>query len=109
MLPRMHVSVRVCDEEDFRRLTTSAEGRDLVHHRERWEMQQRREATYLVAWRAERPCGRVTLLHSSKYDNVRQTIGDFPEMNALEATPRSHGIGSAIIQAAERHARSWVR
>lgn len=105
MLPRMHVSVRVCDEDDFRRLTASAEGRDLAHHRERWDMQQRRKATYLVAWRAGTLCGRVTLFHSSKYENVHRAVGDFPEMNALEATPRGEGIGSAIIEAAERHAR----
>lgn len=68
-------------------------------------MQQRHEATYLIAWRADRLCGRVTLLHHSKYEEVRQFLGDFPEMNALEAVPQNEGIGTALVETAERHAR----
>ena len=67
-------------------------------------MQERGEATYLVAWKNNMPCGRVTLLHRSKYALVREIMGDFPEMNALEAIPQGVGIGSRIIASAEQRA-----
>ena len=50
-------------------------------------MQEAGLATYLVAWRDDEPAGRCTVLAASKYDRVRQLLGVFPEMNALEARP----------------------
>lgn len=68
-------------------------------------MQERGEATYLVAWRDGVPCGRGTLLHRSKYPSVRALLGDVPELNAVEATPPGLGTGARLVAAAEAHAR----
>ena len=39
---------------------------------------------YLLAWRDGELAGRCTVLTASKYEKVRQLLGTFPEMNALE-------------------------
>lgn len=67
-------------------------------------MQDRGEATYLLAWDGDQPCGRATVFHRSKYEQVRDVLGDVPELNGLEATPRGLGIGSRLIAAAEERA-----
>ena len=67
-------------------------------------MHDRGEATYLLAWAGDQPCGRATVLHRSKYQRVRDVLGDFPELNGLEATPRGLGIGSRLVAAAEERA-----
>lgn len=102
----MSVTIRPIEEADLKRLLATSDDRTRLHHAERAAMQGRGEATYLVAWRAEAPCGRATLFHRSKYEEVRERLGDFPEVNALEATPQGEGIGSQIIAAAEERARS---
>ena len=86
---------------DLPRLLVGAGPRDRFHHGERSRMHERGEATYLLAWDGELPCGRVTLFHRSKYEQVRDALGNFPELNALEATPRGRGIGSKLVAAAE--------
>ena len=48
-------------------------------------MQEAGRAIYLVAWREDELAGRCTVLTTSKDDEVRQLLGAFPEMNALEA------------------------
>ena len=78
----------------------------MARHRERWAMQQRGEARYLVAWRAGEPVGRVTVLGESKYVPVRDRLGSLVEMNALEATPQGQGVGTRLIHAAEADARA---
>lgn len=98
------VTVRPFHPGDLARLLVDAGPRERHHHEERSRMHERGEATYLVAWIGDLPCGRVTLFHRSKYETVRGTAGDFPEVNALEATPRGHGIGSLLISAAEERA-----
>jgi len=101
----MSVEARPCTAEDIERLRTGdLRPLDLRHHQERWASQQRGEAVYLLAWRGAEVFGRVTLLLRSKYEEVRQTIQDATEMNALEARPQGEGIGTALIQAAELEA-----
>ena len=101
----MEVDVRPCTEADLARLRSLSTPRDRAAHDERWMMQQRGEAAYLVAWEGASPVGRVTVLHRSKYRVVSTLEGQFPEMNALEADPPGRGIGTAIVAAAERTAR----
>jgi ribosomal protein S18 acetylase RimI-like enzyme len=74
---------------------------EAAHHRERAAMQDGGEATYLLAWRGGAVVGRVTLLRSSKYANVRAVHGAIWEMNALEARQPGRGIGTGLIVAAE--------
>lgn len=69
-------------------------------------MQERGEATYLLAWNGDLPCGRVTVFNRSKYERVRDLMGEFPELNALEVDPRGLGIGSQLIASAEDHAKA---
>jgi hypothetical protein len=54
-------------------------------------MQEAGQAAYLLAWRGVELAGRCTMLAVSKYEEVRQLLGRFPEMNALEAYPRGQG------------------
>jgi hypothetical protein len=68
-------------------------------------MQKAGLATYLVAWRGDELAGRCTVLAASKYDKVRQLLGAFPEMNALEARPPGQGTGTKMIACAEQTAR----
>lgn len=90
--------------DDLSRLLQDAGLRERFHHDERSGMHQRGEATYLLAWDGALPCGRVTLLHRSKYERVREVLGDVPELNGLEATPGRLGIGSTLVTAAEAQA-----
>jgi hypothetical protein len=69
-------------------------------------MQEAGQATCLLAWRGDQPAGRRTLLAASRYEKVRQMLGAFPEMNALEARPPGQGTGTAIITCAEQTART---
>jgi hypothetical protein len=97
----MSLTVRPIREGDLPRLVAQGNARDRAHHEERSQMQARGEATYLVAWRDDRACGRVTLLHQSKYETVRELLNAFPEMNALEAsTARSWTGGWSAMKPA---------
>jgi GNAT superfamily N-acetyltransferase len=69
-------------------------------------MQEAGRATYLLAWRGSDLAGRCTVLASSKYEKVRQLLGAFPEMNALEARPPGQGTGTALVASAEQTARA---
>jgi GNAT superfamily N-acetyltransferase len=100
------VTVRPFDAADLPRLLLGAGPYERRHHEERSGMQARGEATYLVAWDGERPCGRVTVFHRSKYQPVRRVLGDVAELNALVAAPPGVGTGSLLIATAEEHARS---
>jgi GNAT superfamily N-acetyltransferase len=79
----------------------------LRHHEERWSWQQADHGVYLLAWNGQEAVGRATVLRRSTYENVRQTIGDAPEINAVEVTLESQGIGTALMQSAERLAIQW--
>ena len=99
------VDVQPCSPEDMDRLAACGlPATVMAHHDERWAMQQRGEARYLLAWRGGEPVGRVSLLRESKYRPVRARFEDLVEMNALEATPQGQGIGTAVIRAAEASA-----
>src|SRR5271154_4492141 len=85
---RVRCSIRPCSAADLARLLGSAPPpQDAWHHRERFGMQEAGQATYLLAWRGDELAGRCTVLAASKYEKVRQLLGSFPEMNALEARP----------------------
>jgi ribosomal protein S18 acetylase RimI-like enzyme len=75
------------------------------HFEERRAVQERGESVQLLAWRQRQLVGWVTLLLRSKYGDVRDRLGDFPEMNALAARPQGQGIGTALIRSAEQAAR----
>jgi hypothetical protein len=47
------------------------------------------------------------VLRRSKYEVVRNAIGDVPEVNALEASIPSQGVGTLIMACAEREAAAW--
>jgi GNAT superfamily N-acetyltransferase len=69
-------------------------------------MQEAGQAVYLLAWRGGQLAGRCTVLAASKYETVRQLLGGFPELNALEAHPTGQGTGTALIACAEQTARA---
>jgi GNAT superfamily N-acetyltransferase len=99
-------SIRRCSRADLARLLESAaDPGDARHHRERFGLQEAGQAIYLVAWRGGELAGRCTVLAGSKYDEVRQLLGAFPEMNALEARPPGQGTGTKLIACAEQAAR----
>lgn len=77
---------------------------DMLHHEECWASQLRQEAVYLLAWHGTEVLGRVTLLLRSKYPEVRSSLAQVAEMNALEARPQGQGIGTALIMAGEQEA-----
>jgi ribosomal protein S18 acetylase RimI-like enzyme len=100
-------SIRQCSAADLARLLESAgDSRDALHHRERFGMQEAGTAVYLLAWRGDELAGWCTVLTASKYGHVRQVLGVFPEMNALEARPQRHGTGTKLITYAENIARA---
>jgi len=101
------VSVRPCSSDDLARLLDSGPTfADRHHHTERFAMQDAGEAIYLVAWECYQVRGRCTVLRESKYSDVRQTLGPFPEINALEARPTGHGVGTALLRASDDVARN---
>lgn len=87
------------------RLVADAAPRDRQFHESSWALQERDEALYLLAWRDGACVGNVTLLFRSRYDDVRRTLGDFPELNGLGTRRRGEGIGTALIREAERLAQ----
>jgi RimJ/RimL family protein N-acetyltransferase len=96
------VDIHVCKQDDLDRLSTcGVSGRTLARYNKKFDAQLRGDLTLIVAWRGDEPAGFVSLLHCSKYEPVRSTLGDFPELNALEATPQNRGIGTALVRFAE--------
>ena len=99
-------SVRACTGHDLAGLLDAAlDDSDARHHQERYALQQTGAALYLLAWRGSELAGRCTVLLTSKYAGVRQLLGCFPEINALEARPPGQGAGSRLIASAEATAR----
>jgi ribosomal protein S18 acetylase RimI-like enzyme len=102
----MDVVVRRVAGRDIERLSRQPmPAADRRHQEARWALQVRGEAAQLLAWQDQQVVGWVTLLVRSKYDEVRELLGDFPEMNALAARPPGRGIGTALIRSAEDAAR----
>jgi GNAT superfamily N-acetyltransferase len=97
--------IRPCTEADLAALQQVTTGHARAHHEECFALQQRGEATYLLAWDGRVNVGMATLLRTSKYP---QTQGP-AEVNALEASPQGRGTGTALLRAAEREARRWGR
>lgn len=97
------VDVRQCTKADLEKLIARE---PVVAKRayeiERFEAQERGECALLVAWHGETIHGRVRLMWRSKYDEVVKDLGEFPEINALDAWPTGEGVGSQIIEACER-------
>ena len=99
-----HVEIGACTAADLDRLarTGAHNPRSLRRHEDRFAIQQRGGGWHLLAWNEGRVVGQVTLLNESKYRAVRAVLGSFPEMNGLEANPRGKGIGTRLVDAAER-------
>ncbi len=78
---------------------------------ERFRAQENDEGLLLIAWHGDAIQGRVRLRWWSKYDDVREEFGDFPEINALDAWPTGEGVGTQVIAACERIAaeRGYVQ
>jgi GNAT superfamily N-acetyltransferase len=80
---------------------------DAAFERDRFEAQERGESLLLIAWEGDEIRGRLGRLYlASKYDEVRAALGDFPEINALDAWPQGRGVGTLLINAAEEIARA---
>ena len=75
------------------------------HERERFDAQERGECALLIAWEGDQIRGRVRLRWYSKYVEIIDEFGEFPEINALDAWPQGQGIGTQIIDACEQMAR----
>jgi GNAT superfamily N-acetyltransferase len=71
----------------------------------RFEAQERGEGLLLVAWEGDELRGRVRFRFWSKYVEVIDELGEFPEINALDAWPTGTGVGTKIIAECERLAR----
>jgi len=101
--------IRESREEDLPLLeqTSPSPGTSRFHHR-RHERQVRGEAVYLIAWLDGSPVGNLCLILSGPdNDEARERLAHGPEINAFDVVPaiRNRGIGSALIDAAERRAR----
>lgn len=91
----MDVDVRVLAEHEVAVLAADEpQGRDFAVGM--WAAQQRGESVLLVAWVEAVPVGHGQL-----------TSGAEPELRNLHVatTARGHGIGTALVRAAESHAR----
>ena len=75
------------------------------HHRRRAALHEAGTATFLVAWRDARPVGYLLVRWDGADEEiVHRLLGTFPELNAVTVRPQlqSRGIGSALIEDAER-------
>ena len=63
--------------------------------RERFADQERGVSLLLIAWHDGEIVGRMGRLYlASKYEQIRSELGEFPEINALDAWPTGTGVGS---------------
>lgn len=97
------VEVRQCTESDLAALLAREPNKARRHLEvERYESQQRGECALLLAWSGDVVVGRVRLRWWSKYVEVLDALGEFPEINALDAWPQGEGIGTQVIAVCER-------
>jgi GNAT superfamily N-acetyltransferase len=98
----------MCTDADIERLRLAAIPRSaLRHHEQRWTWQIADHCVYLLAWHDQEVVGRATVLRRSKYQRVRDTIGEVPEINALEVALEGRGIGTALMHSSEQWAIRW--
>lgn len=82
------------------------EEKDQLLERERFADQANGVSLLLIAWKDGEIVGRMGRLYlASKYELVREKLGVFPEINALDAWPTGTGVGTKLIAAAEEIAR----
>ena len=98
--------IRVADADDLAALEARAENeKQRSTERIRYEAQENGEGLLLVAWEGDELRGRVRFRFWSKYVEVIDELGEFPEINALDAWPTGTGVGTKIIAECERLAR----
>ncbi len=102
------VDIRVANEADLEKLVARADNEhEQRAERERFAAQLAGESLLLIAWHGEVILGRLGRLYlASKYDDVRAALGDFPEINGLDAWPQGQGVGTLLVGAAEDIARA---
>ena len=97
----------VCTEDDLGALLAGETSRHTAHdHRERFALQGRGRAHYLLAWAGHVNVGRATVLVESKYAGVRRRWPGCAEVNALAAFPQGRGTGTALLHFADELARA---
>jgi ribosomal protein S18 acetylase RimI-like enzyme len=95
------IEVRAATEADLERLIARDPANEQFE-RARFEAQERGEALLLVAWDGDELRGRVRFRFFTKYVEVLDELGEFPEINALDAWPTGTGVGTKIIAECER-------
>jgi GNAT superfamily N-acetyltransferase len=104
------MDIRQCREQDLPLLEAGnpSPGQTRYHDR-RFQRQQQGASTFLIAWAGGVPVGTGEILwRGCAAPEVHQRYPHCPELNGLHVWPaerRSHGIGTAIIRAAEALAR----
>ncbi|HVT76592.1 MAG TPA: GNAT family N-acetyltransferase [Acidimicrobiales bacterium] len=99
------IDVRPATESDLLRLIARDPANEQFE-RNRYEAQQRGEALLLVAWDGDELRGRVRFRFFSKYVEVLDALGEFAEINALDAWPTGTGVGTRIIEECEKLAQA---
>jgi ribosomal protein S18 acetylase RimI-like enzyme len=94
------IEVRPATAEDLARLV-ARDPEGAQYERERFAAQERGEGLLLVAFDGDEVRGRVRFRFFSKYVEVLDELGEFPEINALDAWPTGTGVGTQIIAACE--------
>jgi GNAT superfamily N-acetyltransferase len=94
------IEIRTATEADLDRLI-ARDPQNERFERNRYDAQQRGEGLLLVAWEGDEIRGRVRFRFFSKYVEVLDELGEFPEINALDAWPTGTGVGTQIIRACE--------
>ncbi|WP_086830228.1 GNAT family N-acetyltransferase [Allokutzneria sp. NRRL B-24872] len=100
------VTVRPCQHQDIAALQTHipTPGQP-ARHATRFERQQDGQSTFLIAWLDNRPVGAGEIFwNGCTAPEINKHYPTCPELNGLDVWPpelRSHGIGTALISAAE--------
>jgi ribosomal protein S18 acetylase RimI-like enzyme len=95
------IEIRAANEADVDRLV-ARDPANAHYEKERFAAQERGEALLLIAWDGDEIRGRVRFRFFSKYIEVLDNLGEFPEINALDAWPTGGGVGTLIIAECER-------
>lgn len=105
------MQIRSCRREDLEILDRCIpSGGGASFHRKRFERQESGGGTYLVAWRDTQPVGHLEVRWSGcAAPAVKSALSTCPELNALGVWPpeaRGHGVGTALLLAAEEQAQA---